>query len=131
MINVKQATGHVIAGESTAMLDAADHALLSSARMTVTILEATVETRLDPRTKQKLLEAMSAGQSKLIEGRKDFTSVHSQLVVLQRKTNLAEVNWGCDEARRVRGNHSSSSSPRAVLDGQKMVSTAHTEVVGE
>lgn len=104
MIKVNLATGHVIAAESAALFDAADDALLSSARLTVSILEATVsildaiiESRLDPRTKQKLTEAMTAGQSKLVDLRKSLTSVHSQLVVLQRRTNLAEVSWGCGE----------------------------------
>ena len=97
MINVNHAAGRVIAGESVDLFNAADNALLSSARMTVTLLEAAVETRLDPRTKQKLLEAMNDGQTKLVEGRKSFTSVHSQLVVLQRKTSLAEVDWSCSE----------------------------------
>ena len=95
MIKVNYASGRVIAGDSVDLFNAADNALLSSARMTVTLLEAAVESRLDPRTKQKLLEAMNDGQTKLVEGRKNFTSVHSQLVVLQRKTNLAEVDWSC------------------------------------
>ena len=111
MIKVNLATGHVIAAESAALFDAADDALLSSARLTVSILEATIESRLDPRTKQKLLEAMNAGQSKLVDSRKSFTSVHSQLVVLQRRTNLAEVSWGCGEL------HLTARSPS--IDGRR------------
>lgn len=95
MININHATGNVIADDSTALFEAADNALLSSARLTVSLLEAAAETRLDPRTKQKILESMNAGHSKLIDSRRSFTSVHSQLVVLQRKSNLAEVGWGC------------------------------------
>lgn len=95
MIKIELAAGHVIAGDSTALFDAADEALLSSARLAVSILEVAAQARVDPRTKQRLLEAITSGQSKLVDSRKSFTNVHSQLVVLQRKTNLAEVNWGC------------------------------------
>lgn len=101
MLNVNLSTGKVIANESSALFDAADNALLSSARMTVTLLEAAIETPVDPRTKQRLLEAMNTGQSKLVECRKSFTDVHSQLVVLQRRTNLAEVSWGCQDVPRL------------------------------
>jgi hypothetical protein len=95
MIEVSYAAGRVIADDSTALFNAADNALLISARFTVSILEAAAEARLDPRMKQRLLESISAGQSKLVDSRKSFTSLHSQLVVLQRGTNLAEVDWSC------------------------------------
>lgn len=97
MIEIELTAGRVIAGDATALFDAADEALLNSARLTVSILEVASQARVDPRTKQRLLEAIHAGQSKLVDSRKSFTNVHSQLVVLQRKTNLAEVNWGCGE----------------------------------
>ncbi len=113
MIKIELAAGHVIAGDATALFDAADETLLKSARLTVSILEVAAQAGVDPRTKQRLLEAISSGQSKLVDSRKSFTNLHSQLVVLQRKTNLAEVNWGCSElpayfkrssARAVQGN---------------------------
>ena len=71
MIEVSPATGYVVDGDSTAHFGAADNALLCSARLTVSPLEAS------------------------IEARKDFTNLHSQLVVLQRRTSLSEVSWGC------------------------------------
>lgn len=95
MIEITTATGHVIASDSTTLFNATDNALLSSARLTVSLLEAADATKIAPRTKQKILEAMNEGHSRLIDSRRNFTNVHSQLVVLQRKTTLAEVSWGC------------------------------------
>lgn len=95
MIKLTEAAGRVIADDTVSIFDATDNALLQSARLTVSVLEGTAASGMHPRTKQKLLESMNAGHEKLLASRREFAVAHSQMVVIQRRSTLGPINWGC------------------------------------
>jgi hypothetical protein len=95
MTYLTEGAGRVMASDITTVFKTTDNALLSSARLAASILEGTEESGMHPRTKQKLLEAMSAGYGKMLEGRKDMVQAHGQMVVIQRQSNIATVGYGC------------------------------------
>jgi tellurite resistance protein len=95
MTHLTEGAGRVIAGDITAVFRATDTALLTSARVAASVLEGTADSGLHPRTKQKLLESLNHGFGKMLEGRKDMVQAHSQMVVIQRQSNLETVDFGC------------------------------------
>jgi hypothetical protein len=95
MTQLTEGAARVIAGDITAVFHATDVALLSSARVASSVLEGTAESGMHPRAKQKLLESLSQGFGKLLEGRKEMVQAHSQMVVIQRQSNLETVDFGC------------------------------------
>jgi hypothetical protein len=90
-----EAAGRVIASDITDVFHSTDLALLSNARLVASVLEGTTKSGMHPRTKQKLLEAMSLGYGKILEGRKAMVQAHSQMVVIQQQSNLATIGYGC------------------------------------
>jgi hypothetical protein len=95
MTILTEGAARVIAGDITDVFHATDTALLSSARVASSVLEGTTNSGMHPRTKQKLIEALSAGIGKLVEGRKELVSAHCQMVVIQRRSNLQAIDFGC------------------------------------
>jgi hypothetical protein len=95
MTKLTEGAARVIAGDITAVFHSTDSALLSSARVVSSVLEGTAASGMHPRTKQKLLETLSSGFSKMLEGRKDLVQAQSQMVVIQRQSNLETVDFGC------------------------------------
>jgi|GEM_PF-959492 len=95
MINLTPAAGRVIADDAVTMFNTADNALLSSARLAVSVLEGTADSGMHPRTKQKLLESMNNGHCKLLESRKQFADAHKMMVVIQRNSTIQPYGWGC------------------------------------
>jgi hypothetical protein len=95
MTKLTEGAARVIAGDITAVFNSTDNALLSSVRVVSSVLEGTAGSGMHPRTKQKLLEALSSGYDKLLEGRKDMVQAQSQMVVIQRQSNLDTVDFGC------------------------------------
>ncbi len=95
MTKLTQGAARVIAGDITAVFHSTDNALLSSVRVVSSVLEGTADSGMHPRTKQKLLETLSSGYGKLLEGRKEMVQAQSQMVVIQRQSNLDTVDFGC------------------------------------
>ncbi|WP_106640274.1 hypothetical protein [Allosphingosinicella vermicomposti] len=95
MIQLTEGAGQVIAADMVTVFHSTDDALLNSARLTVSVLEGTAQSGMHPRIKQKLLQSMSTGYGKILEGRKDMIDAHSQMIVIQRLSNIATVNYGC------------------------------------
>lgn len=120
MTVLTEAAGRVIASDITSVFDAADAVLLTSARLTSSVLEGTGTSGLHPRAKQRLLESMSSGYGKLLEGRKEMVGAHTQMIVIQRQSNLETVDYGCwgspdekDKSFFTSGQASSSPAMRA------------------
>lgn len=95
MTHLTEAAGRVIASDVTDAFNSTDAALLSNARLATSVLEGTIRSGMHPRTKQKLLEAMNIGYGRILEGRKAIVQAHSQMVVIQKQSNIATVGYGC------------------------------------
>lgn len=95
MTILTEGAAQVIAGDITAAFHAIDSALLTSARVASSVLEGTANSGMHPRTKQKLLESLSRGYGSLLDGRRETVQAHSQMVVIQRQSNLDTLDFGC------------------------------------
>jgi len=95
MTHLAASAGTVIAADMVSAFHATDIALLSNVRMAASVLEGVQGSGMHPRTKQKLLDTMSAGYGKILEGRKEMLHAQAQMVVIQRQSNLEPVDFGC------------------------------------
>lgn len=95
MTVISEGAGRVISGDITSVFHSTDTALLTSARLATSVLEGTAQSDMHPRTKQKLLETMSAGYGLMLQGRKQMVQAHGQMIVIQRRSNLETVDFGC------------------------------------
>jgi len=95
MINLTPAAGRVIADDAVIMFNNTDNALLSSARLAVSVLEGTADSGMHPRTKQKLLESMNNGHCQLLESRKQFANAQMMMVAIQNRSTIQPYDWGC------------------------------------
>lgn len=87
MTNLAEGAARVIAGDITAVFHATDTALLTGARVAASVLEGTADSGMHPRTKQRLLEKLSLGYGKMLEGRNDlakhtarWSSLHAKAI---------------------------------------------------
>jgi tellurite resistance protein len=95
MIRLTEAAGRVISSDATTAFRDTDQALLSGVRLAASVLEGTVDSGLPPRTKQKLLESVSSSFDKMLAGRRDMVQAHTQMIVIQGQSSIAEVDFGC------------------------------------
>jgi len=111
MTSISEAAGHVIAHDIATAFHTTDAALLHNARLTSSVLEGTQSSNLNPRAKQKLLEAISAGFSRMLEGRMEMIRAHGQMISIQRNSNLETVDFGCLGAPAFMNDMSNESAP--------------------
>lgn len=95
MPNFTYAAGHTVAADVRKVFDGIDDAVLDVARLTISIIEAKKGSNLSAVKGQRLLESMSAGMAKVLEGRKDMVSAHRTLVAIKGESNLDVVDYGC------------------------------------
>lgn len=121
MTFLTQAAGRVISSDMVTVFHSTDNALLSSTRVAASVLEGTADSGLHPRAKQKLLEAMNAGVTKMLEARREMVSAHSQMIVIQKQSNLATVGfgcWGAPEGAMTSGSDRTPVADPTALDAQ-------------
>lgn len=95
MVEIKHGTAKVVAADTQAMTASLDEALLQQARLCATLVEAAGETELSIVESQPVLEAVAASMVKLVESRSSVAVAVKQLTGIQRRSNLAEVSFGC------------------------------------
>jgi hypothetical protein len=97
MINFREGAGTVVAADVQGTVASVDDALLNSARMWVSVLEAFQGAKVPAAQSQKLFESLTSGMNAVIAGRKDMVSVIRQLTAIQGRSNLAAEAYGCPE----------------------------------
>ena len=95
MTKLTVGAGQVIASDVVTAFNSTDDALLNTVRLTASVLEGTATSGLNPRAKQRLLESIRSSFDRMLESRKEMVRAHSQMVVIQRQSNIAEVGFGC------------------------------------
>lgn len=95
MIELKNGAGLVVAGDVQNAFATLDDALLSEARMLVSILEATEKAAMCAGQKQRLLSTLGASMAATLDGRKHVVSALKELLDIKAQSNLAEVSYGC------------------------------------
>jgi hypothetical protein len=95
MIELKNGAGLVVAADVQNAFATLDDALLSEARMMVSVLEATEKASICAGQKQRLLSSLGAGMAATLDGRGHVVSALKELLDIKSQSNLAPVNYGC------------------------------------
>lgn len=91
------AAGRTIASDVNSAFASLDVALLSAARLTVSMMEGQMGSDLPPSKGQRALNAVVSSMSRVVEGRRDMVSAHMSLVAIKGESNLDVVDLGCTE----------------------------------
>ena len=97
MTKFSMGAGMVVAEDVRATVAAFDGALLSGARMCVSVLEATQDSGLPAAQTQKLLRSISTGLNAVVDGRGEIVAAVRQMTVIKSRSNLAPVDYGCPD----------------------------------
>jgi hypothetical protein len=97
MIELKPGAGLVVAGEIRNAFSAVDDALLNSARMCVSVIEATQGANIPAQQTQQLLRSITASMAAVVDGRDEIVTALKQMLAIKGQSNLAPVNYGCPD----------------------------------
>lgn len=97
MIELKEGAGLVVAGDVQSTVAAVDDALLQSARMCASVIEATRGARIPVQETQQLLRAISQSLNLVLDGRGELVTAIRQMNNIKGHSNLAPVNYGCPD----------------------------------
>lgn len=97
MIELKQGAGLVVAGDIRNAFNAVDDALLNSARMCVSVIEATQGTNIPAPQTQQLLRSITTGMVAVVDGRDEIVTALKQMIAIKGQSNLAPVDYGCPD----------------------------------
>ncbi len=95
MPTFSHAAGHIVAADIREAFAGIDGALLNTARLVVSVLEAQSGADLAAVKGQRLFDALASSFNKVVEGRKDMVSAHRTMVTIKNESNLAVYDYGC------------------------------------
>ncbi|HEX8653648.1 MAG TPA: hypothetical protein VF693_00285 [Allosphingosinicella sp.] len=95
MLNFRPGAGPVVAADTKNAVAAVDDALLNSARLIASIIEATQGSNLPVGESQKLLVSMSSGLQAVLNGRGDMVAAIRQMTDIKGRSNFAPLDFGC------------------------------------
>jgi hypothetical protein len=95
MLSIHPSAAAVVAEDTKASLAAVDHALLNSARLCTSLLEAAQGTPVPARHSQKILASMAKGFSHVVEGRAAIVDTITHLHALRERSDMSEQDFGC------------------------------------
>ncbi|MEA3016378.1 MAG: hypothetical protein QOI38_1100 [Sphingomonadales bacterium] len=95
MLNFRPGAGPVVATDTKNAVAAVDDALLNSARLFASIIEATQGSNLPVGESQKLLTAMTSGLQAVLDGRGSMVSAIRQMTDIKGRSNFAPLDFGC------------------------------------
>jgi hypothetical protein len=97
MLVFRPGAGPVVVADTRNAVAAVDDALLNSARLIASVIEATQGSNLPVGQSQKLLVSMASGLQNVIDGRGDMVAAIRQMTVIKGRSNFAPVDQGCPE----------------------------------
>ncbi|HEX8365237.1 MAG TPA: hypothetical protein VF603_08140 [Allosphingosinicella sp.] len=95
MLNFRPGAGPVVATDTKNAVAAVDDALLNSARLFASIIEATQGSNLPVGESQKLLASMTSGLQAVLDGRGNMVSAIRQMTDIKGRSNFAPLDLGC------------------------------------
>lgn len=95
MLNFRPGAGAVVAADTKNAVAAVDDALLNSARLIASFIEATQGSNLPVGESQKLLVSMTSGLQSVLNGRADMVAAIRQLTEIKGRSNFAPLDYGC------------------------------------
>lgn len=97
MLNFRPGAGPVVAADTRNAVAAVDDALLSSARLIASVIEATQGSNLPVGESQKLLASMTSGLQSVLDGRGNMVAAIRQMTAIKGRSNFAPMDFGCPE----------------------------------
>jgi hypothetical protein len=95
MLKFRPGAGTVVAADTQNAVAAVDDALLNSARLIASIIEATQGSNLPVGESQKLLVSMTSGLQSVLDGRGNMVAAIRQMTVIKGRSNFAPLDVGC------------------------------------
>jgi hypothetical protein len=95
MLTFRPGAGPVVAADTKNAVAAVDDALLNSARLFASIIEATQGSNLPVTESQKLLASMTSGLKAVLDGRGDMVAAIRQMTDIKGRSNFAPLDFGC------------------------------------
>ena len=95
MIELKNGAGIVVAGDVQNAFSAVDDALLNTARMCASVIEATQGANIPAQQTQRLLRSITASMTAVVDGRDEIVTALKQMIAIKDHSNLAPVSYGC------------------------------------
>jgi hypothetical protein len=97
MLNFRPGAGTVVAADTKNAVAAVDDALLNSARLIASVIEATQGSNLPVSESQKLLASMTSGLQAVLDGRGNMVSAIRLMTDIKGRSNFAPVDLGCPD----------------------------------
>lgn len=97
MINLRENSVRVVAGDAQEMGGMLDRALLQQMRLATSFIEASQESKLAMPLTQPALQEMAEGLAALVEGRARVSNSVREMTRLLRGSNLKETSFGCPD----------------------------------
>ena len=97
MLKFRPGAGPVVAADTKNAVAAVDDALLNSARLIASIIEATQGSNLPAGESQKLLVEMTSGLQSVLDGRGNMVAAIRRMTVIKGRSNFAPLDAGCPE----------------------------------
>lgn len=95
MLNFRPGAGPVVAADTKNAVAAVDDALLNSARLIASVIEATQASNLPVVESQKLLTSMTSGLQAVLDGRGNMVCAIRQMTDIKGRSNFAPYDYGC------------------------------------
>lgn len=95
MLSVEYKAAEKLASDIRNTDRAIDDALSNLALLTQSVIDVARCSHIPPGKTQTAIENVSIGFSKMVAARKGFVGAHREIAILQRASNLQEVNFGC------------------------------------
>jgi len=95
MLTFRPGAGPVVAADTKNAVAAVDDALLNSARLIASVIEATQNSNLPVTESQKLLTSMTSGLQAVLDGRGNMVAAIRQMTQIKGRSNFAPVDLGC------------------------------------
>jgi hypothetical protein len=97
MLAFRPGAGPVVATDTKNAVAAVDDALLNSARLIASVIEAAQGSNLPIGESQKLLASMTTGLQSVLDGRGNMVAAIRQMTVIKGRSNLATFASGCPD----------------------------------
>lgn len=97
MVEFSKGAGLVVANDARTAVAAFDGALLSGARMCVSVLEAAQGANIPAARTQKVLRSISSSLSAVVEGRGEIVAAVRDLNAIKLRSNLRVEDYGCPD----------------------------------
>lgn len=101
MIILREGAGLVVAHDVQTTIAAVDDALLTSARMCASVIEAMHGSNLPVAQSQQLLTAVTSGMASVLDGRAQMVEAIRRMHAIKGRSNLAPVDYGCPDGWRI------------------------------